>query len=208
MRGLFLWNQGLNQEVAMYRILLVSLCLTIPLATMADSLLTDPGFAEGIDPPWSVSITTTGVSWDMNDEAGAVDSGSLLFTDVGEFGALVSQCVEISTELVSGAGFSYLIPVDVAPLLFAPEIVLRYYEQPLCAGSSVGSETIGPPTPVVQGTWTRVEAPITPAAGAASLSFGLYFAGSGSSNNRAFVDNALLGNPPVFRDRFEQASPP
>ena len=172
---------------------------------MASNLLQDAGFAAGIDPPWSVSSVPSGVSWSTTDEAEAADSGSLLFTDVGEFGALVSQCVNVGMAAVSRAEFSYLIPGDVSPVAFAPRFFIRYYDQPLCAGGPVDSDDVGLPTPFVQGEWTRFEIPVALHAVVESVAYGVYFFGSGSSNNRVFVDNALLGDPPLFQDRFEAA---
>jgi hypothetical protein len=116
--------------------------------------------------------------------------------------------VDISSAAVSRAGFSYLIPADVSPVFFAPEIFLVYYPAPSCDGSALGSETIRPPSPLVQDEWTRVEAPVNIPMAAVSVSFELFFGGSGSSNNRAFVDNALFGDPPLFRDRFEATPMP
>lgn len=192
----------------MNRQLLFVIAATLPIGhAMASNLLQDSGFAAGIDPPWAVSNSPSGVSWNTMDEADALDSGSLLFTDVGEFGALVSQCVDVSVAPISHVGFSYLIPDDVSPVSFAPGIFLLYYAQPLCAGSSLDSDDFLPPSPYVQGNWTRVEVPINLAPGTLSVSYGLYFSASGSSNNRAFVDNALLGDPPLFSDRFEAATP-
>jgi len=174
----------------------------------ASNLLQDAGFAAGIDPPWSVSSVPSGVSWSTTDEADAADSGSLLFTDVGELGALVSQCVNVGMAAVSRAEFSYLIPGDVSPVAFAPRFFIRYYDQPLCAGGPVDSDDVGLPTPFVQGEWTRFEIPVALHAVVESVAYGVYFFGSGSSNNRVFVDNALLGDPPLFQDRFEAPTIP
>jgi hypothetical protein len=193
----------------MVRQTLLLICLILPYAQVsASNLLQDPGFAAGIDPPWAATQSPSGVSWETTDEAGAGDSGSLLFVDAGEFGALVSQCVDISAAAVSRAGYSYLIPADVSPVFFAPRLFIRYYDQPLCDGDLVDSDDVNPPTPFVQGEWTRFETPVAIQPGVVSASFAVYFAASGSSNNRAFVDNALFGDPPLFTDRFEATSLP
>jgi len=85
----------------------VFLAALLPLGQAgASNLLQDAGFADGIDPSWVVSVVPAGVSWSSTDKAGASDSGSLLFTDVGEFGAQVSQCVNVGMAAVSRAEFS------------------------------------------------------------------------------------------------------
>ena len=90
-------------------------------------------------------------------------------------------------------------------MAFAPRFFIRYYDQPLCAGNRVDTDDVGPPMPFVQGEWTRFEIPVALHTPVESVSYGVYFFGSGSSNNRALVDNALLGDPPLFKDRFEAA---
>ena len=170
-------------------------------ASDAGNLLQNPGFDTSIEPEWEVDFPTlSGLEFSEMDELGSELSGSALFTDAGEFGRIIDQCVSAGDSTFT-AGLSYFIPSDVVfdspPILF-----LRYYPVGDCQGSSMGSDNLFP-SPVIQGDWTQERWQIMTPSGTRSISVGITFSASGTSNSEVFVDNVLLEEPPLFMDGFE-----
>ena len=169
-------------------------------AHAASNLLQNPGFDTGIEPEWGIDFSGVGVEFSTVDEFDSELSGSARFFDIGEFGRVIDQCIHVG-ETVMVAGYSYRVPSEVT-VPFAPLLFVNFYPTGDCQGSILDGGSVLATGPI-QGMWAQEAIMFATPPGTQSVSFGITFPGSGSSDAEVFIDNASLWEIPLFFDGFE-----
>lgn len=142
-----------------------------------------------------------GVTWSAMDESNDPDSGSLLLTDVGEFGAQFTQCLAVDFLGPQEFSLSYFVPSEVTTV-FTNGIILFvvWYDNPACSIALTSTQIDSGAT--IQGQWVRIGESLPVPPGADSVQVWPLMVGSGSSDFTSFIDSVYVGDR-VFSDSFE-----
>lgn len=168
------------------------------------NLLTNGDFATDLS-GWEAPFGN--VTWSMLDEFGDPNSGSLMLTDVGEFGTPFTQCLSPGPPGVTEFSLSYRVPDDVITV-FDDGIILfvTWYAGADCAGGAVESVSIESGS-IVRGQWIRMAAALPRPPGVNSVRVWPLMIGSGGSDFTSHIDNVYAGDR-LFSDGFEPPSSP
>lgn len=186
------------------RLALLSL-LGIPAAALpalAQGVVPNPEFDANTVAAWTGNIAS--LSWSQTDPDCSPPnaSGSLQLVPDSLQGP-VSAFLCVAAPPAGSWNFAFVVRAECQEVVKG---ILRYYPEPACGGTVLGSEETGGTT--LGGTWDQAElAPANPPVGTQSVWIGLELTESITSVCNALFDNVHLGRGlPLLRSGFETGS--